>query len=58
MTTTHPRPGHGQRSAVRRLLRTLGAPGAEAYRDSMQRRERYAVGLLSSYVAHRSGHER
>jgi len=52
MTTTDPRSGNDSRSAVRRLLRTFGAPGAEAYRESMQRRERYAVGLLGGYVGH------
>jgi|EndMetStandDraft_3_1072993.scaffolds.fasta_scaffold2599100_1 hypothetical protein len=52
MTTTDPRPGAGSRSAVRRLLRSFGAPGVEAYRESMQRRERYAVGLLGGYVGH------
>ncbi|WP_158277100.1 hypothetical protein [Serinibacter arcticus] len=58
MSTKHPRSGAVQGSAVRRVLRTFGAPGAEAYRESMQRRERYAVGLLSGYVAHRSTDDR
>ena len=58
MSTKHPRSGSGQGSAVRRVLRSFGAPGAEAYRESMQRRERYAVGLLSGYVAHRTDESR
>ncbi|TGO04472.1 hypothetical protein [Serinibacter arcticus] len=58
MTTTDPRSGRGSRSAVRRLLRSFGAPGAEAYRESMQRRERHAVGLLSGYVAQHGRDER
>lgn len=56
MSTKSPRPGIGGGSAVRRLLR--GAGSTPAFRESEQRRERYAVGLLSGYVAHSSRDER
>lgn len=58
MSTKNSRSENGAGSAVRRVLRNLGAPSTEPYRASMQRRERYAVGLMSGYVAHRSNVDR